>query len=96
MLPYYLTLLAGFLRVVACRQTPFWIDDDESEAPSETPLMALDGNEREYTAYSGITTFAHLPFVDCLYPRYTEETKEKFDIAIVGAPFDTAVTYRPG
>ncbi|KAI5461818.1 arginase family-domain-containing protein [Mariannaea sp. PMI_226] len=42
-------------------------------------------------AFGGIGTFAHLNHVKCL----TEPT-EPFDIAIVGAPFDTAVTYRPG
>ena len=64
--------------------------------PAQPSFMAVDSGEREYMAYSGITTFAHLPYVDCLYPRYTEEGKEQFDVAIVGAPFDTAVTYRPG
>ncbi|CAN6623341.1 hypothetical protein TRVA0_009S01684 [Trichomonascus vanleenenianus] len=43
--------------------------------------------------YSGIVSFEHLPLTDCFG---LSGTKEKFDIAIVGAPFDTAVTYRPG
>lgn len=42
-------------------------------------------------AFGGIGTFAHLNHVKCL----TEPT-EPYDIAIIGAPFDTAVTYRPG
>ncbi|RYO81281.1 hypothetical protein DL764_009790 [Monosporascus ibericus] len=41
--------------------------------------------------FTGISTFAHLEHVKCL----TMPT-ELFDIAIVGAPFDTGVTYRPG
>lgn len=40
--------------------------------------------------YAGIATFAHLPLQDC----YSDDAK--FDIAVVGAPFDTGVTYRPG
>ncbi|OCL05988.1 Arginase/deacetylase [Glonium stellatum] len=46
------------------------------------------------SAFSGLTTFANLPHVHCL----AEEGKEveKFDIAILGAPFDTGVTARPG
>ena len=36
-------------------------------------------------------TFAHLKHVKCLSNRDVP-----FDIGIVGAPFDTAVTYRPG
>ncbi|KAI9809536.1 MAG: hypothetical protein M1827_006771 [Pycnora praestabilis] len=41
--------------------------------------------------FSGINTFAHLPHIKCL-----THPGETFDIAIVGAPFDTAVSYRPG
>ena len=77
-------------------QTPFWIED-------KMPFGAHDVfGEHGYqddefsTAYAGIPTFAHLPFVNCLHPTYAEESKERFDIAIVGAPFDTTVTYRPG
>lgn len=42
-------------------------------------------------AFSGIASFAHLPPVKCLV-----EPDEQYDIAVIGAPFDTAVTYRPG
>lgn len=42
-------------------------------------------------AFSGISTFAHLKHVKCLSAPY-----EPFDIGIIGAPFDTAVSYRPG
>ncbi|KAF2702908.1 Arginase/deacetylase [Pleomassaria siparia CBS 279.74] len=42
-------------------------------------------------AFSGIPTFGHLDHVHCL-----TEPDEHFDIGIVGAPFDSAVTYRPG
>lgn len=41
--------------------------------------------------FSGITTFAHLPHTRCL-----QSPEEEYDIAILGAPFDTTVTYRPG
>ncbi|KAK8166673.1 arginase family-domain-containing protein [Phyllosticta citrichinensis] len=41
--------------------------------------------------FTGISTFAHLPHVRCLTEPQTE-----FDIAILGAPFDTSVSYRPG
>lgn len=38
-----------------------------------------------------IVSIAHLPHFKCLtQPRNT------FDIGIIGAPFDTAVSYRPG
>ncbi|KAF2438003.1 Arginase/deacetylase [Karstenula rhodostoma CBS 690.94] len=42
-------------------------------------------------AFSGIATFAHVQHVKCL-----TEPNEPVDIGIIGAPFDTAVSYRPG
>ncbi|KZT02498.1 Arginase/deacetylase [Laetiporus sulphureus 93-53] len=41
--------------------------------------------------FSGPLAFAHLPYSRCL-----EDTATEFDIALLGMPFDTAVTYRPG
>jgi agmatinase len=41
--------------------------------------------------FSGPLSFSHLPYVRCL-----QEESTNFDIAILGLPFDTAVTYRPG
>lgn len=37
--------------------------------------------------FFGLTTFANLPYVNCFKPDKTEEAK--YDIAILGAPFDT-------
>ncbi|KAI2612513.1 Arginase/deacetylase [Hypoxylon fragiforme] len=54
----------------------------------------LDELEMKWGAewgFSGINVFAHLEYHKCL----TNPT-ELFDIAIIGAPFDTAVSYRPG
>lgn len=41
--------------------------------------------------FSGVSTFAHMKTVKCLI-----EPDERYDIAVIGAPFDTAVSYRPG
>ncbi|KAL9126993.1 MAG: hypothetical protein Q9217_004049 [Psora testacea] len=41
--------------------------------------------------FSGISTFAHLKHLKCL-----SERDAPFDIGVIGAPFDTAVSYRPG
>lgn len=41
--------------------------------------------------YSGIVSFAHLPIVQCF-----DNYDEPIDIAIVGAPFDSGVSYTPG
>ena len=35
--------------------------------------------------FLGLTTFANIPYVSCLF----DSSVEKYDIAILGAPFDT-------
>jgi hypothetical protein len=42
-------------------------------------------------SFSGITTFAHLPHERCL-----DNIEGKVDVAILGVPYDNAVSYRPG
>ncbi|KAF8888114.1 agmatinase [Infundibulicybe gibba] len=57
------------------------------------PIYRGQGGEVTADAiFSGITTFAKLPWVQCL----TRETHIPFDIAFIGAPFDTGTSYRPG
>jgi len=51
-----------------------------------------DGSITADAIFSGITTFARLPWVQCL----TKEKHVPFDIAFLGAPFDTSTSYRPG
>lgn len=41
--------------------------------------------------YTGPLSFSHLPYLRCL-----EDASQTFDIAIIGFPFDTTTTYRPG
>lgn len=41
--------------------------------------------------FSGPLSFSHLPYTRCL-----EQPSTVFDIAILGMPFDTGVSYRPG
>jgi agmatinase len=55
------------------------------------PVHRRVGYEDDYT-YEGISTFAHLPYVDCV----SKSANNTFDIGIVGHPFDLGVTYRPG
>lgn len=47
----------------------------------------------DQTFFGGILTFAHTPHFNCFDPK---NENESIDIAIVGAPFDTGVSYRPG
>jgi len=42
-------------------------------------------------SFSGVSTFAHLPSQRCLL-----DPARTFDVAVIGVPFDTAVSYRPG
>ncbi|WVQ80704.1 agmatinase [Cryptococcus sp. DSM 104549] len=42
-------------------------------------------------SFSGVATFAHLPHQKCL-----DAPDTAFDIALLGVPFDSAVSFRPG
>ncbi|CAG85409.2 DEHA2B10406p [Debaryomyces hansenii CBS767] len=43
--------------------------------------------------FGGITTYGHFRHFNCFDPKLFDE---KIDIAVVGAPFDTGVSFRPG
>ncbi|KAF1846556.1 Arginase/deacetylase [Cucurbitaria berberidis CBS 394.84] len=63
--------------------------------PSEqTILGGYNENDVTHSKFAGLTTYANLPYVHCLAPK--DDEIETFDIAILGAPFDTGVTARPG
>ncbi|KAH8731071.1 arginase family-domain-containing protein [Phaeosphaeriaceae sp. PMI808] len=65
--------------------------DHHQEPFSQQRLDELEKKWGTDWGFSGISTFAHLPHTRCLtHPQST------YDIAILGAPFDTAVSYRPG
>ncbi|KAF2277339.1 Arginase/deacetylase [Westerdykella ornata] len=66
-------------------------------SPLEQQHAMVMGDEidiRTGSAFSGLLTYANLPYVHCLAPEWQEV--EKYDIAILGAPFDTGTTGRPG
>lgn len=50
-----------------------------------------DGGTQADSVFSGISTFGRIEYSPCLA---TEDTK--YDIAFIGAPFDTGTSYRPG
>lgn len=56
-------------------------------------LLGIGKVEDEYTKYAGLQTFANLPWVHCLSAG---DEVENYDIAFLGAPFDTGTTARPG
>lgn len=67
--------------------------------PGQTPLRLDTGDEDDVDlstdSVGGLTSVAHLPYVPCFAPR-TDEEIDKYDIAVLGAPFDTGTSYRPG
>lgn len=64
----------------------------DADLEGSTPCnRGLTREARLQWPYAGIGSFAHLKHTKCL-----TTPSELFDIAIVGAPFDTAVSYRPG
>jgi len=50
-----------------------------------------DGGTQADSVFSGISTFGRIPYWPCL-----ASDEEAFDIAFIGAPFDTGTSYRPG
>ncbi|KAI9792926.1 MAG: hypothetical protein M1816_001248 [Peltula sp. TS41687] len=50
-----------------------------------------DGGTQADSVFSGISTFGRLPYIRCL-----ENKDIAYDIAFIGAPFDTGTSYRPG
>jgi agmatinase len=52
---------------------------------TDTPLGPVDGTQ--VPRYAGASTFARLPRIDEV---------SRFDVALVGAPFDGGVSFRPG
>ncbi|EFX04272.1 agmatinase [Grosmannia clavigera kw1407] len=50
-----------------------------------------DGGTQADSVFSGISTFGRLPYQPCLANKNVN-----YDIAFIGAPFDTGTSYRPG
>ena len=82
----WLTVLAGVCALISYYPSRANIVQDDYP----TLWQKTYGNGQFDSPFSGPLTFAHLPYEDCL------TTHTRFDIAIVGFPFDTSVTYRPG
>lgn len=67
---------------------------------SEQSFLTKPSTKPDYTSiygpqidlpFTGPLSFAHLPYAKCL-----DLPDTLFDVAILGLPFDTAVSYRPG
>lgn len=80
--PTFDTTSADTDRVLAMRSKLTLPDKDD------TSDIAADQN-----IFGGILTFAHLDHFNCFV---SQDENPAMDIAIVGAPFDTGTSYRPG
>jgi len=93
-----LPALVGVVRLTSARDITF--PPSSGYVPShhyqQNPLagngdeaMLLGGKEPGLLmpagAFAGLTTFANLPYVNCL----AEGEVERYDVAFLGAPFDT-------
>ncbi|KAK2746079.1 hypothetical protein FQN57_003419 [Myotisia sp. PD_48] len=66
------------------------VPEDEEHIALANKHELLEKWQMDYS-FAGISTFAHLDHVKCLLVP-----EVSYDIAIIGVPFDTAVSYRPG
>ncbi|KAK0630000.1 arginase [Bombardia bombarda] len=71
-------------------------DHDGNEQQQPIAPLEVDDNIDIITGsqFHGLKTFANLPYVNCFSDD--EAATKRYDIAILGAPFDTSVTGRPG
>jgi agmatinase len=63
----------------------------DSEKVAQTKTWLEKYGKQIDRPFSGPLAFSHLTYTRCL-----EDDGVDFDIAILGMPFDTSVTYRPG
>lgn len=87
-------LLLALLVLASFARTSSFYDNPEQDPLPPTGPDSAEELHRKWDfewGFSGISTFAHLRHVKCL-----SERDKPFDIGIIGAPFDTAVSYRPG
>lgn len=85
---YYAVLFPLFVAASAARDIVFppvaGVVGPSSQSPIglEEKIDIVSGSQ-----FSGLTTFAHMPYVNCFVD--SEAEKETYDIAFLGAPFDT-------
>ncbi|KAI0864898.1 arginase family-domain-containing protein [Xylaria cubensis] len=73
-------------------------DPQNHQSPLSGPHKSLwyntlpgDGGTQADSVFSGISTFGRLPYYPCL-----SSNDVSYDLAFIGAPFDTGTSYRPG
>lgn len=87
---YPILITLAVLQLATAQQVHYHESADELEQFTSEEWAKKYGKQFDQT-FSGPLSFSHLTYERCLEDRTTP-----FDIAILGMPFDTAVTYRPG
>ncbi|ABN67305.1 agmatine ureohydrolase (agmatinase) [Scheffersomyces stipitis CBS 6054] len=83
--PIFLSVAAAVLQPVAWKSDELINDSIDGSSPSLKEMWD------DLWPFQGINTFAHLDHHKCLL-----EPGNTYDVALIGVPFDTAVSYRPG
>ncbi|THW04807.1 Arginase/deacetylase [Aureobasidium pullulans] len=83
--------MLGSLALICFILTAAWAQHAHDHAAMQKQERELARKWGPAWNFAGLMTFAHLPYTQCL-----NNLRQRYDIAIVGAPFDTATTYRSG
>ncbi|PSR94511.1 arginase family-domain-containing protein [Coniella lustricola] len=73
------------------QQQPLGAISNPTGAAADDDIDIITGSQ-----FNGLKTFANLPYVNALVDEEAEADGNSYDIAILGAPFDTATSGRPG
>jgi hypothetical protein len=88
LIPFTWSASIAVLAVVDAREISF---PSVSGFTSDQAVMGAITPDIHQGKFGGLSTYANLPYVHCLAAE--GEDVEKFDIAILGAPFDTVSHY---
>jgi len=91
--PFGVALLFSFGLLSACREVAFPPVAGFQVHTQSQEILTSGAQNDESGKYAGLQTFASLPWVHCLS---ADRDIERYDIAFLGAPFDTGTTARPG
>ncbi|KAI1298245.1 arginase [Xylaria venustula] len=92
--------LAGAV-LLGASQARDWQFPHAWDSAAQKPLSGLAATDDDDdvdivrgSQFSGLNTYAKIPYVNCFSDKSADGAK--YDVAILGAPFDTGVTGRPG
>ncbi|XBW38739.1 hypothetical protein QEN19_004326 [Hanseniaspora menglaensis] len=98
LLSLFATLVFSHANYETLNKNPKYHSYKDQNSPDFSLLEqpSLEDMWGPFWAYQGIQSFAHLPVQNCLTIDKNNKEIERFDIALIGVPFDTATSFRPG